>query len=95
MLEIARALASNPRLLMLDEPFGGLNPNECESLRKKLEMLSRKGITILLIEHNMHVIMSMCDQVSVLNYGRKISEGIPVNIKFDPNVIKAYLGSAE
>jgi branched-chain amino acid transport system ATP-binding protein len=92
-LEIARALANDPALLLLDEPTAGMNPNETTDLMHFINRLRDElGLTILLIEHDMKVVMSISDQVTVLDYGTKISEGTPEVVKKDPKVIAAYLG---
>jgi branched-chain amino acid transport system ATP-binding protein len=93
-LEIARALASDPQLLLLDEPTAGMNPQESEELRRLMETLrSERGISVLLIEHDMRVVMNVSDRITVLDHGEKIAEGTPQEVRANPRVVEAYLGS--
>lgn len=92
-LEIARALATEPKLLFLDEPAAGMNPQETDSLMKTIRRIRDLGITVVLIEHDMKLVMNICDNITVLNYGQKIAQGTPSEIQRDSAVIQAYLGS--
>lgn len=92
MLEIARALATRPRLLLLDEPAAGLNIRETETLSETILRIRDRGITVMLVEHDMSLVMGISDEVLVLNYGRMIAEGKPREIQRNPEVIAAYLG---
>jgi len=94
-LEIARALASEPRLLMLDEPAAGMNPAETGRLRELIRALVDEGLTILLIEHDVRLVMGTCERIAVLSFGRKIAEGEPAEIQGSAVVREAYLGSED
>ncbi|MEM0267921.1 MAG: ABC transporter ATP-binding protein [Candidatus Korarchaeum sp.] len=91
-LEIARALATEPKLLMLDEPAGGLTPTEMDEIMEVVRRVRESGVTVVVIEHNMRVVMGVCERIMVLNFGKKIAEGTPEEIARNEEVIKAYLG---
>lgn len=92
LLEIARGLASGPRLMLFDEPAAGLTPAECDRLSDIIRQISQRGIAVLLIEHDMRFLMALADRVVVLNFGRKIAQGTPAEVQADQAVVAAYLG---
>ncbi len=91
-LEIARALASNPKVVLLDEPAAGLNGTETAELEELIKKIAAQGITVVLVEHDMKLVMGISDRLLVLNYGRKLAEGTPAEVRNNPDVIAAYLG---
>jgi ABC-type branched-subunit amino acid transport system ATPase component len=93
MLELARALATSPRLLMLDEPAAGLNAAEVERLVERIGLLRERGMTIIVVEHNMDLVMKISDRVLVMDYGQHLFEGTPAEVQANPTVIAAYLGA--
>ena len=92
-LGIAVALATAPKLLMLDEPFTGMNPEETRHMMELIRQVRDSGVTILLVEHDMQAVMGLCDKITVLNFGSLLAEGDPETIRANPEVIKAYLGT--
>jgi len=92
-LGVAVALAASPELLLLDEPVTGMNPTESTAMMTKIQKIIDKGITVILVEHDMKVVMNICERIIVLNFGKKIAEGKPEEIRKDKDVIKAYLGT--
>ena len=94
-LEFARALATGPKLLLLDEPVAGMNPTEKTELMTEIVNIRERGFSIFMIEHDMRFVMELCDRIAVLNFGKIIAEGTPEQIRCNPDVIEAYLGKEE
>jgi branched-chain amino acid transport system ATP-binding protein len=92
MLEIARAMALDPRIILLDEPAAGLNSRETAELGSLIRKIRASGVTVVLVEHDMELVMDICDTILVLNLGQRLAEGTPREIQEDPSVIAAYLG---
>ena len=92
-LEIARALATRPKILLMDEPASGMNPSETSQLTQDIRRLNESGLTIVLVEHDIEMVMSLCHRIIVLNFGKVIAYGTPDEVRREPEVIKAYLGS--
>jgi len=95
LLELARALACEPRLLLLDEPSSGLDDQETDAFGDLLKKLASEGVTILMVEHDMDLVMGVCDTINVLDFGRVIAKGTPTEVRRDPKVQQAYLGHSE
>jgi branched-chain amino acid transport system ATP-binding protein len=93
-LEIARALAAAPELLFLDEPAAGLNHTETDEVERLIGEIGRRGVTVVLVEHDMKLVMSVAQRIVVLDYGKKLAEGAPEEVRRNPEVIAAYLGAA-
>jgi ABC-type branched-subunit amino acid transport system ATPase component len=95
LLEIARGLASDPQLMLLDEPAAGMNITETKNLTSLIGKIRERGVTVFVVEHNMKVVMNLCEKITVLNYGKVIAEGKPNEIQTNEQVIEAYLGKVK
>ena len=93
-LGVAVALAADPKVLLLDEPFTGMNPEETRRMMELVRRVRERGVTLLLVEHDMQAVMGLCDRITVLNFGRLLTEGTPEEVRNHPDVIEAYLGTA-
>ena len=92
---MAVAIAADPKLLLLDEPFTGMNPEETLHMMELMRRLKQSGITMLLVEHDMQAVMGLCDRITVMNFGKLLTEGTPDEVRTNPEVIRAYLGSMD